>query len=43
MNVMYERRGWVIEKVIVVVRGVGSYKSGVMGVVMDVENGGVVV
>ena len=40
MNVFYERRGWVIEGV-VVVRGVGIYKSGVMRDVMDVEYGGV--
>ena len=39
----YGRRGWVIKGVVVLVRGVGSYKSDVMNVVMDVEYGGVVV
>jgi len=43
VNVFYERRGWVVDGVVVVVRGVGSYKSGVMIVVNDVEYGGVVV
>jgi hypothetical protein len=37
MNVFYKRRGWVVERVVVVVGSVGSYKSGIMRVVMDVE------
>ena len=43
MNVFYGRRGLVVEGVVVVVRVIGRYKSGLVRVVMDVEYGGVVV
>jgi hypothetical protein len=41
--VFYGRRSCLIEGDVIVVRGVGSYKSGVTRVVIDVEYGGVVV
>ena len=37
VNVFYYRRGWVAERVVLVVGGVGSYKSGEMRVVVNVE------
>jgi len=39
----YGGRDWVVERVVIVVGGVGGYESGVMEVVVDVEYGGVVV
>ena len=43
MNVFYGRRDGVIKGVVLVVRGVGGYKSGVIDAVMDVAYDGVVV
>jgi len=42
VNVVYIVGVWAVEGVVVVVGGVGSYKSGEVSVVMDVQYGGVV-
>jgi len=43
VNVFYKGRSWEVERVGAVVGGVGSYKSGVTRVVVDVGYGGIIV
>ncbi len=37
------RRVWVVKGVVIVVGGIGGYKSGKVGVVVDIEYGRVIV